>query len=110
MLNKSFQIFYMKMGDKYIIDRLEIEPLKGIAMYTDIPNNIYLDLASRFGKEVSGAASRVEEGERAEFILKFEKRGGAFLWGKRFSLAVCVIPVLDTGIFLISKLSGQVRQ
>ena len=47
---KENKIFFMKMATKYVIDRLDIEPLKGIAIYSDVPNNIYLDLLVRFSK------------------------------------------------------------
>ena len=50
---KKNEIFFMKMGTKFVIDRLEIEPIKKIAIYTDVPNNIYLDLVSRFGNDVA---------------------------------------------------------
>lgn len=49
---KDNRIFFMKMATKYVLDKLEIEPIKGIAIYSDVPNNIYLDLVARFGKEV----------------------------------------------------------
>lgn len=47
------QIFYEKMATKVIIDSLDIEPIKKIAIYCSFPNNIYLDLVSRFGVNVS---------------------------------------------------------
>ena len=50
---KKNEIFFMKMGTKYILDRLEIEPIKRIAVFSDVPNNIYLDLVSRFGNNVA---------------------------------------------------------
>lgn len=49
---KNNSIFFMKMGTKYVIDRLDIEPLKGMVLYSDVPNNIYLDMVSRFGSGV----------------------------------------------------------
>ena len=49
---KSRKLFFLKMGTKYVIDKLDIEPIKGVAIYSDVPNNIYLDLAVRFGKDV----------------------------------------------------------
>jgi len=49
---KDNRIFFMKMATKVVIDKLEIEPLKGIAVYSDVPNNIYLDLVARFAKDV----------------------------------------------------------
>ncbi len=49
---KNNKIFFMKMATKIVMDKLEIEPIKGIAVYSDVPNNIYLDLVSRFGKSV----------------------------------------------------------
>ena len=50
---RNDKIFFMKMATKYVLDRLEIEPLKGIAIYSDVPNNIYLDLIARFGPQLS---------------------------------------------------------
>ena len=50
---KKNEIFFMKMGTKYILDKLKIEPIKRIAIYSDVPNNIYLDLVSRFGNNVA---------------------------------------------------------
>ena len=50
---KKNEVFFMKMGTKYILDKLEIEPIKRIAIYSDVPNNIYLDLVSRFGNDVA---------------------------------------------------------
>ena len=50
---KTNKIFFMKMATKYVIDKLEIEPIKRIAIYSDVPNNIYLDLVARFGKDVA---------------------------------------------------------
>lgn len=49
---KSRKMFFYKMGTKYVVDKLDLEPIKGIAIYSDVPNNIYLDLAVRFGKDV----------------------------------------------------------
>ena len=50
---KKNEVFFMKMGTKYILDKLEIEPIKRIAVFSDVPNNIYLDLVSRFGNNVA---------------------------------------------------------
>ena len=50
---KKNEIFFMKMGTKFILDKLEIEPIKRIAIYSDVPNNIYLDLVSRFGNNIA---------------------------------------------------------
>ena len=50
---KNNEVFFMKMGTKYILDKLEIEPIKRIAIFSDVPNNIYLDLVSRFGNNVA---------------------------------------------------------
>ena len=50
---KNNKIFFMKMATKIIMDRLEIEPIKGIALFSDVPNNIYLDLVVRFGDDVA---------------------------------------------------------
>lgn len=49
---KNNKIFFMKMATKYVIDQLDIEPIKGIAIYSDVPNNIYLDLVARFSDNV----------------------------------------------------------
>ena len=50
---KKNEVFFMKMGTKLVLDKLEIEPIKRIAIYSDVPNNIYLDLVSRFGNKVA---------------------------------------------------------
>ena len=50
---KQNKIFYMRMATKYVLDELDLDPIKGIAIYTEFPNNIYLDLVTRFGKDVS---------------------------------------------------------
>ena len=50
---KKNGIFFMKMATKLVLDKLEIEPIKRIAIYSDVPNNIYLDLVSRFGNKVT---------------------------------------------------------
>ena len=49
---KENKIFLMRMATKYVLDKLDLDPLRGIAIYTEVPNNIYLDLVSRFGKDV----------------------------------------------------------
>ncbi len=49
---KAYDIFYMKMATKYLLDNLDLDPLKGIAIFTEVPNNIYLDLIARFGLDV----------------------------------------------------------
>ena len=49
---KTNKLFFLKMGTKYIIDKLELDPIRGIAVYSDVPNNIYLDLTVRFGSDV----------------------------------------------------------
>ncbi len=46
-------IFYMKMATKIILDKLELDPIKRVAVFTETPNNIFLDLMSRFGKDYS---------------------------------------------------------
>lgn len=50
---KNSDIFYMKMATKYVLDQLDLDPLKGIVVYAEVPNNIYLDLVSRFGENVN---------------------------------------------------------
>ena len=42
----------MKMATKYLIDQLELDPIKRYAIYSDVPNNIYLDLYSRFESDL----------------------------------------------------------
>ena len=41
-------LFFMKMATKYVLDSLDLDVLRGIAIYTEVPNNIYLDLLTRF--------------------------------------------------------------
>lgn len=45
-------VFYEKESTKVIIDSLDIDPIKKIAIYSAYPNNVYLDLAVRFGKDI----------------------------------------------------------
>ena len=45
---ESFDLYFMKMATKYVLDNLDLDVLKGIAIYTEVPNNIYLDLLTRF--------------------------------------------------------------
>ena len=49
---KNYDIFYMKMATKNVLDNLDLDPIKGIAIFTEVPNNIYLDLIARFGLDV----------------------------------------------------------
>ena len=44
-------LYFMKMATKVILDSLDLDVLKGIAIYTEVPNNIYMDLLTRFGEE-----------------------------------------------------------
>lgn len=44
-------LYFMKMATKVILDSLDLDVLKGIAIYTEVPNNIYLDLLTRFNEE-----------------------------------------------------------
>ncbi len=50
---KRDDIFFMKMATKMVLDTLDLDPLRGIAVYTEVPNNIYLDLVCRFGENVN---------------------------------------------------------
>ena len=45
-------LFFMKMATKYVLDSLDLDSLKGIAIYSEVPNNIYLDLLTRLGEDV----------------------------------------------------------
>ncbi len=49
---KNGKIFLMRMATKFVLDEIDLDPIKGIAVYTEVPNNIYLDLVARFGKDV----------------------------------------------------------
>lgn len=50
---KDNRIFFMKMGTKYIIDHTNVEPMKKIAIFAGVPNNIYLDIIARFGDKTN---------------------------------------------------------
>ncbi|MCQ2802515.1 MAG: hypothetical protein MJ225_02445 [Bacilli bacterium] len=50
---KDNSIFFFRPATKYIIDNLEVEPIKNIAIYSAVPNNIYLDLCARLGKDIN---------------------------------------------------------
>ena len=43
-------LFAYSLGFNEIINKLEIDPVRGIALFTAFPNNIYLDLISRNSK------------------------------------------------------------
>lgn len=47
----SYDLYFMKMATKYVLDTLDLDVLKGIAIYTEVANNIYLDLLTRFKQE-----------------------------------------------------------
>lgn len=49
---ENYSIFYERMATKVIIDSLDINPFKKIAIYSAFSNNIYLDLVSRFGNGI----------------------------------------------------------
>ncbi len=50
---KENKIFFIKMATKYIIDRLELDPIKRVALYSETPNSIYLEILTQLGKDYS---------------------------------------------------------
>lgn len=48
---KDNRLFFMKMGTKYVLDRLDLDPIKRVAIYAETPNNMYLEIMTRFGKD-----------------------------------------------------------
>ena len=50
---KANKVFFMKMATKYILDRLELNPIKRVAIYSETPNNIYLEIMTQLGKDYS---------------------------------------------------------
>ena len=48
---KNNRIFFMKMATKYVLDQLDLDPIKSVAIYSETLNNIYLELVTRFGKD-----------------------------------------------------------
>ena len=48
---KDNRFFFMKMGSKYCLDKLELDPFKRTAVYSETPNNFYLELLTRLGKD-----------------------------------------------------------
>ena len=48
----DYTIFFMRTATKYVIDRLEIEPMRGVAIYSEMPNNIHLDMMTRFDNKL----------------------------------------------------------
>ncbi len=48
---KDNRIFFMKMATKYVLDQLDLDPIKSVAIYSETLNNIYLELVTRFGKD-----------------------------------------------------------
>ena len=49
---KNGTAFFMKMGTKYALDRLDLDPIKGIAIFAEVPNNVIQDLIVRFGTDL----------------------------------------------------------
>ena len=49
---KDGSAFFMKMGTKHVLDKIDLDPLKGIAVFCEVPNNVIQDLAVRFGKDM----------------------------------------------------------
>ena len=49
---RNNKMFFLKLISKHIADSLDIDPLRGIAMFTAVPNNSYLDLVVKYGKDV----------------------------------------------------------
>ena len=41
----------MKMATKHVLDRLGLDPIKRVAIYTETPNNIYMEIAAQLGKD-----------------------------------------------------------
>lgn len=50
---KANDVFFMKMATKDMLDKLDLDPLKGIAVYSEVPNNIHLELINRFSDTLS---------------------------------------------------------
>ena len=48
---KEYKIFFMKMATKHVLDRLGLDPIKRVAIYTETPNNIYMEIAAQLGKD-----------------------------------------------------------
>lgn len=46
---KNNKIFFMKMATKDVIDSLNLDPIQRVAIYSETPNNIYLELMTKFG-------------------------------------------------------------
>lgn len=47
----SGNLFFMKMATKYVLDLLDLDVLKGIAIYSEVANNMHLELLTRFKGE-----------------------------------------------------------
>ena len=43
--------FFMKMATKHILDQLDLNPIKSTAVYAETPNNIYLEILTKLGKD-----------------------------------------------------------
>ena len=50
---KTHEIFQMRMATKFVLDQLDLDPFKGIAIYSEVKNNMLLDLMIRFGNELN---------------------------------------------------------
>ena len=46
-------IFFMKLATKDLLDKVDLYPLKGIAVFSEIPNNTHLEFLNRFGDNLS---------------------------------------------------------
>ena len=70
---KKYDVFFMKMATKYVLDSLDLDSLKGIAIYSEVPNNIYLDLLTRLGEDVKADLIILAVGQYTEAgLLGFE--------------------------------------
>ena len=104
---KNYSMFYMKMATKYLLDQLELDPIKRYAIYSDVPNNIYLDLYSRFESDLkcdyicNHLASYVE----AKGILENLKAPHVYLYEASHSSVVTCLSEKANIFFCLPKSS-----
>lgn len=100
---KENKVFFIKMATKVILDKLDLSPLKKIAIYSETPNNIYLDLLVRFGKNypidyIVNHSATLTEARKIRTALELEK---LYLYEANYEgLITCLSTKVDTFICL----------
>ena len=48
---KNKSVFFMKMATKDVLNKIDFNPIKSTAIYSETPNNIYMEILTRLGKD-----------------------------------------------------------